>query len=100
MNPRLYLDVDPRFLHAQSSRLSGADPSKLIRQNARFGSAIIWMPPLETYRDCDGELIIYDGVTRATRAAKLQPGHLITVEVLADLPYSIGNLPTIGSLLP
>jgi len=41
-----------------------------------------------------------NGVTRATRIAKLSPGTPITVEIIDDLPGKAGHLPTIGDLLP
>lgn len=100
MNPRLFVEVDPRTLHLPTTRLTGADPYKLQRQIARFGASIESMPPPEVYRGKDGELLIYNGVTRATRAAKLLPGRLITVEIVDDLPQAVGYLPTIGSKLP
>ena len=58
------------------------------------------MPPVEVYRGTDGELMIYNGVTRATRIAKLLPGQLIRVEVIDDLPTPVGHLPTVGDTLP
>jgi hypothetical protein len=100
MNPQLFIDVDPRTLHLPTTRLSGADPYKLQRQIARFGASIESMPPPEVYRGKDGELLIYNGVTRATRAAKLLPSRLITVEIVDDLSQPVGHLPTIGSKLP
>ncbi|NUQ46790.1 MAG: hypothetical protein HUU22_12255 [Phycisphaerae bacterium] len=48
---------------------------KLHRQMARHGMSIAGMPPLEVKRGSDGELVIYDGVTRATRVAKYLPGN-------------------------
>ncbi len=59
MNPPLFIDVDPRTLHLPTSRLSGADPFKLHRQMAQFGSAVHGMPTLEVYRGTDGKLVIY-----------------------------------------
>ena len=100
MNPRLFVDVDPRSLHLPTTRLTGADPYKLHQQIARFGTLIASMPPPEVYRGSDGEFVIYNGVTRATRAAKLNPGRLITVEIVDDLPKPVGHLPTIRSMLP
>ncbi len=100
MNPRLFLDVDPRSLHLPTSRLSGADPSKLHRQIAQHGRSTQGMPPLEVYRGTDGELMIFDGVTRATRVAKLLPGQPVRVEVIDDLTTPVGQLPTIGDTLP
>lgn len=69
-----FLDVDPRTLRLPPSSISGADPAKLQRQIARHGKSVIGMPPLVVYRGSDGELILYDGVTRATRVARLLPG--------------------------
>jgi hypothetical protein len=100
MNPRVFMDVDPRTLHLPTTRLSGADPFKLQRQIARFGTTVQGMPPPEVYRGTDGALMIYDGVTRATRVAKLLPGRLVTVELIDDLLTPAGHLPTIGDVLP
>jgi hypothetical protein len=100
VNPRLFLDVDPRMLHLPTSRLSGADPVKLQKQIARYGNSIQGMPVLEVYRGSDKELMIYNGVTRATRVAKLLPGQLVTVEVIDDLKTPVGHLPTVGDTLP
>jgi hypothetical protein len=100
MKPRVFLDVDPRRLHLPTTRPSGADPSKLQRQIARYGKSTQGMPPLEVYRGTDGELVIYDGVTRATRVAKLLPGTDVRVEVIDDLKAPTGHLPTVGDKLP
>lgn len=100
MNPQLFVDVDPRTLHLPTTRLIGADPFKLHRQIARFGMSIAGMLILEVYRGSDGELLLYNAVTRATRVAKLKPGCLITVEIIDDLLQPVGHLPTVGSKLP
>jgi len=100
VNPRVFLDVDPRTLHLPTTRPTGADPVKLQRQIAHFGTATQGMPPPEVYRGTDGELVVYDGVTRATRVAKLLPGQQVRVEVIADLPTPVGHLPTVGDKLP
>ena len=100
MNPRLFLDVDPGSLHLPNSRISGADPAKLQRQIARHGKSTQGMPAVEVYRGTDGERMIYDGVTRATRVAKLLPGQLIRVEVVDDLSTPVGHLPTVKEKLP
>jgi hypothetical protein len=57
------------------------------------------MPSLEVKRGADGELVIYDGVTRATRVAKYLPGTLVTVEVTGRLKGSVGGLPKVGDKL-
>jgi hypothetical protein len=100
MKPRVFLDVDPRTLHLPTTRVTGADPGKLQRQIARFGMATQGMPTLEVYRGTDGGLVIYDGVTRATRVAKLLPGQTVRVELIDDLPTPVGHLPTVGDKLP
>jgi hypothetical protein len=100
MNPRVFLDVDPRTLRLPTSRRSGADPFKLQRQVAQFGNTIRGMQPLEVSRGSDGELVINSGVTRATRMAKLLPGILVRVEVIDDLPIPVGSYPKVGDYVP
>jgi hypothetical protein len=100
MNPRVFLDVDPRTLHLPGSRRAGADPGKLHRQIAQFGTSAQGMPPLEVSRGTDGALVINNGVTRATRIAKLLPGVTVRVEVIDDLPIPVGSFPRIGDLIP
>jgi hypothetical protein len=80
--------------------LTGADPAKLQRQIARYGTSTQGMPPLEAYRGTDAALMLYDGVTRATRVAKLLPGQPVRVEVIDDLATPVGHLPTVGDMLP
>jgi len=100
MSRREFLDIDPRIFRLPPSRLQGADPYKLQVQIARYGRSSVGMPALDVYRGSDGELMISDGVTRATRIAKLSPGTTIRVEVLDDLPIKFGHLPTIQDRLP
>lgn len=100
MTPPEFLEVDPKTLHLPPARASGADPAKLQRQIATYGTSIAGMPTLWVYRGTDGGLMIFDGVTRATRVAKLLPGNLLRVEVVGDLPRPCGHLPTVGDRLP
>ncbi len=58
------------------------------------------MPPVLLYRGSDGALVIYDGVTRATRAAKLCPGSVIPAEVTGTLRFPVGHYPTVQEKLP
>ena|SRR6266851_2664704 len=92
-------DVDPRELRTPASRRT-ADPIKLQRQIARFGSSSTGMPPLIVYEGSDGVLLVYNGVTRATRIAKLAPGTSVRVEVIGRLRKAFGPDPKIGDLLP
>jgi hypothetical protein len=95
-----YIDVDPRTLHLPTTRPAGADPMKLQRQIAQYGKLTGGMPQLFVYRGSDGALMISDGVTRATRVAKLIPGVPVRVEIIGDLPSPCGQLPTVGDRLP
>jgi hypothetical protein len=93
------LQVDPASLHLPGSRSDGADPTTLHRQFRKHGLSIEGMPPLDVKRGSDGELVIYDGVTRATRVAKYLPGTAITVEVTGELKSPVGSLPRVGDKL-
>jgi hypothetical protein len=99
MTPQEIVQVDPATLHLPGSRQDGADPFKLHHQVARYGQSIDGMPLPEVKRGSDGELVIFDGVTRATRAAKYLPGTLIPVEVTGNLSGPVGGLPTVGERL-
>jgi hypothetical protein len=100
MADREFLDVDPRSLRLPPSGLAGADPVKLQRQIARHGRSTAGMPRLVVYRGSDGELIIYDGITRATRVAKLLPGQTVPAEVIGILRSPGARFPTVGERLP
>jgi hypothetical protein len=95
-----FRDVDPRDLRVPPSRAQGADPAKLQRQIALFGSSQVGMPAPWVYEGSDGVLMLYNGVTRATRIAKLAPGTLIRVEVIGRLPKAFAAEPKIGGVLP
>lgn len=96
MKRREIVQVNPATLHLPGSRRDGADPFKLQRQVAKYGTSTAGMPPLEVKRGTDGELVIYDGVTRATRVAKYLPGTEVTAEVTGQLSGPVGALPTVG----
>jgi hypothetical protein len=91
----------PRVLAGRSCVIAPAglaarwgDPVKL--QTVGQFSLHDGMPPPEVKRGSDGELVIYDGVTRASRAAKYMPGVPITVEVTGNLAGPVGVLPKVG----
>jgi hypothetical protein len=94
-----YIDVDPTQLRLMGSRIVGADPTKLARQFQRFGLSTSAMPPPEVKRGTDGELVLYDGVTRATRVAKYLPGMKIRVIVTGQLLAAVGHFPKLGDTL-
>ncbi len=95
-----FRDVDPRELRVTGGRRTGADPIKLQRQISRFGASTAGMPPPWVYEASDGVLVLYNGVTRATRVAKLAPGMRIRVQVIGRLRRAYGADPKIGDLLP
>jgi hypothetical protein len=99
MSAREIFEIDPATFHVPGTRREGSDPYKLQRQLAKHGTSIAGMPPIEVSRGTDGELVINDGVTRATRAAKFLPGTLVPVEVIDTLAIPGGQFPTIGDLL-
>jgi hypothetical protein len=95
------IDVDPVELRLPPTRPQGADPGKLARQIARHGNSLDGMRPLQLIRGKDGHLRINDGVTRATRAARLRPGALIPAEVIQDLPrLDATRIPKVKEDLP
>jgi len=98
---REFITVDPGELYLPPSRFQGADPGKLARQIARHGNSLDGMPALQVVRGQGGHLRINDGVTRATRAAKLRPGEMLVVEVIDNLPkLDVTRTPRVKDVLP
>lgn len=92
-------EVDPNNLRLPPSRNSGADPWKLHQQIKKFGASKGEMPPIFVYEDPDGVLEISDGVTRATRIAKLAPGETVPVIVIGTYKRSRANSPCVKDRL-
>ncbi len=92
-------DCDPCELRLPSSRASGADPVELHRQIAKHGTSTAGMPPLMAYEGSDGVLELFDGVTRATRVAKLLPGTTVQVEIIGTLKQPKAKNRRIGDAL-
>jgi len=76
--------VLPGELRLPPSRASGADPWKLHQQIRQFGGSTSGMPPILVYQDPDGLMEIIDGVTRATRIAKLAPNQRVSVIIIGQ----------------
>lgn len=91
--------VDPGELRLPSTRAIGADLWKLHRQIRRYGSSQVGMPPIFVYEDPDGVLEIFDGVTRATRIAKLAPTDPVPVIVIGHYRRSRANSPFVRDYL-
>jgi hypothetical protein len=94
-----YRDVDPCELRLPPSR-TGPDLYKLQLQIARYGASSTGMPPPWVYESADGVLVLYNGVTRATRIARLAPGTTIRVEVVGRLKRAYAKAAKIGDLIP
>ena len=94
-----FRDVDPRELRFPSSRRF-VDAGKFARQLSRYGRSLQGMPTLEVEEASDGVLVVVDGVTRATRAAKMAPGQLVRVEIIAYRKQPAAGDPKIGDHLP
>jgi hypothetical protein len=92
-------EVDPGELRLPPSRASGADPWKLHQQIRRFGPSKSGMPPIVAYEDPDGILEISDGVTRATRIAKLAPGQTVPIMVIGRYRRSRAGSPCVRDRL-
>ena len=58
------------------------------------------MPPPWVYEAADGVLVLYNGITRSTRVAKLAPGTVIRVEVIGKLRRAYADEPRVGDFLP
>jgi len=95
-----FRDVDPRELRLPPSMQGGADAWKLRRQIVKYGSATAGTPSPWVLESADGVLVLWDGVTRATRVAKLLPGVLIRVEVTGTVPGLLAAAKTVGDTLP
>ena len=92
-------EVDPSELRLPPSRASGADPWKLHQQIRQFGSSKSGMPPILVYEDPDGILEISDGVTPATRIAKLAPGQTVPIVVIGQYRRSQAGSPCVRDRL-
>ena len=92
-------EVDAGELRLPPSRASGADPWKLHQQIWQFGSSKTGVPPILVHEDPDGVLEISDGVTRATRIAKLAPGQTVPIVVIGQYRRSRAGSPRVRDRL-
>lgn len=83
LSPRPVIAIDPRKLLVPSNM--GADPYKLQKQIAKYGNSIVGMPLLVGYETLDGFILLFDGITRATRVAKLLPGRAVQVQIAGKM---------------
>ena len=97
--PSYEVEVDPAELRLPGSRWSGADPYKLQRQIALFGTSTTGMSMPWVHETQDGHLLILNGVTRCTRIAKLAPGQKMKVLVIGKLRVNASGYPKVGDLI-
>ena len=96
----MIVTVDPATLRLPPARSAGADPFKLADQIRRFGADTTGMPAVQATRGAGGLLTINDGVTRATRVAKLRPGTTMSVEIIDERPnVSLEHLTVLAETL-
>lgn len=93
------MELDPGELRLPPSRACGADPWKLHQQIRDFGASKVGMPPILVYEDPDGVLEILDGVTRATRIARLSSEETVPVVVIGRYRRSRANSPRVRDRL-
>ncbi len=92
-------EVDPKDLRLPPSRAGGADQWKLHQQIRRYGASGDGMPPIFVYEDPEGILEIIDGVTRATRIAKMTHGQTVPIIVIGHYRKSRAGSPRVGDRL-
>ena len=80
--------VVPGDLRLSTGRQDGAKRSKYLQQVQQFGADVTDMPPVEVTEGQNGEMMINDGVTRATRCHYLVPTTLVSVEVIDVRPFA------------
>ena len=89
--------VNPGGLRLPPEREGGADNFKLTTQYYEYGESTEEMPPILVIEGANGELQIYDGVTRATRAYMTNPYRDVYVEVTGVFPeWNFNFCSTIG----
>jgi hypothetical protein len=92
--------VDPGQLRLPPNR-EGADPFKLSQQMQQYGTSTQGMPPILSVEDPNGEMMILDGVTRATRIDTFNQINStvnnVPVVVIQQTTADLGTLPTVAN---
>lgn len=81
-----FRQIDPGVLHLPPGRQDGAVPERYRQQVRDYGGDIVGMLPIEVTEGKNGEFMINNGVTRATRIHTLAPGYLVPIEVMEKRP--------------
>ncbi len=89
--------VQPGLLRVSPMRPEGADPMKLQDQFNEFGFSAEDMPPIEVTLGMGGEMMINNGMTRATRCCMINSEQRVPVKVIEVRPeWNLSRLPTIA----
>lgn len=83
---RRFDHVDPGDLHLPPGRQDGAVRARYEQQARDYGVGMTGMLPIEVTEGKNGELMINNGVTRATRIHALAPGQLVPIEITDKRP--------------
>lgn len=93
--------VDPGDLRLPPRRQDGPDRTRYENQVRRFGAGTIGLPPIEVTEGTHGDLMINNGVTRATRVFYLANGQAVPVEVIDVRPRAdFSRLKRIRDVMP
>jgi hypothetical protein len=94
------LTVDPGTLRLPPTRSEGADLFKLSQQMQQYGDSTEGMPPIQVTQGLNGEFMINDGVTRATRINTYNQMNStvnqVPVIVIEQTAQDFGGLPTVA----
>lgn len=77
-----YRYVLPGFLRVSPMRPDGADAMKLQDQFNEFGFSAVDMPAIEVTLGMGGEMMINNGMTRATRCYMIDVDQPVRIEVI------------------
>ena len=92
--------VKPGDLRVSLMREDGADPMKLQDQFNEFGFSVTDMPPIEVTLGQDDEMMINNGMTRATRCCIINSEQAVPVEIIeVRREWDLSRLPTIAETL-
>lgn len=95
-----FRSVLPGLLRVSPMRPEGADAMKLQDQFNEFGFSASDMPPIEVTLGMGGEMMINNGMTRATRCCMIDSEQPVKIEVIDVRPeWDLSHLPTIAETL-
>ena len=95
-----YRYVLPGFLRVSPMRPDGADAIKLQDQFNEFGFSAVDMPAIEVTLGMGGEMMINNGMTRATRCCMIDADRLVRIEIIDyKTEWDFSRLPTINQTI-